>query len=336
MKRVLAFLGFIAIISACKKDNTTNPDGGLNYLEVPSPPFFPAMLVPSDNPMSKEGVALGRKLYYDSRLSTGGNLEGMSCTSCHLQQNGFSSLLSSGTPIMPHANLGLSNHFLWNGKVSGTLEEVMEFEVRDFFETDLGYFNSLNDYKADFKKVFGTEEVTYPRMAMALAQFFRTLNSYNSPYDQWLRGEAMLSPLEWRGLELFFSEAADCFHCHAGPLFMDKQFHNTGLDSTNLPGDGHEAISGMAYHRGSFKTPTLRNVAVRGPYMHDGRFQTLREVIDFYAEGMHVNANLDPLFQKYGPVQRLNLTEYDKQALVAFLEALTDPVFLSDKNLSAP
>jgi cytochrome c peroxidase len=336
MKRVLAFLGFLAIISACKKDTTTNPDGGLTYLEVPSPPFFPAMLVPADNPLSKEGVALGRKLYYDSRLSVGGNLAGQSCASCHHQQNGFSIGESSGTPVLPHVNLGWSDHFLWNGKVIGTLEEVMEFEVREFFQTDLNYFNSLEEYKADFKKVFGNEQISYERLGMALAQFLRTLNSYNSPYDQWLRGEAMLSPLEWRGLELFFSEAADCFHCHAGPLFMDKLFHNTGLDSVSVPGSGHEAISGMAYHRGSFKTPTLRNVAVRGPYMHDGRFQSLREVVDFYAEEMYENDNLDPLFQKYGPVQRLTLTEYDKQALVAFLEALTDPVFLSDENLSAP
>jgi cytochrome c peroxidase len=336
MKRVLAFLGFLAIISACKKDPTTNPDDGLTYLEVPSPPFFPAMLVPAGNPLSKEGVALGRKLYYDSRLSLGGNLAGQSCSSCHHQQNGFSIMQGSGMPVLPHVNLGWSDHFLWNGKVIGSLEEVMEFEVSEFFQTDLNYFNSLEEYKTDFKKVFGNEQVTYERLAMALSQFLRTLNSYNSPYDQWLRGEVMLSPLEWRGLELFFSEAADCFHCHAGPLFMDKIFHNTGLDSVSVPGSGHEAISGMGYHRGSFKTPTLRNVAVRGPYMHDGRFQTLQQVIDFYAEGMYENDNLDPLFQKYGPVQRLNLTEYDKQALVAFLEALSDPVFLSDESFSAP
>jgi cytochrome c peroxidase len=281
-------------------------------------------------------VALGRKLYYDNRLSTGGSLAGMSCSSCHHQQNGFSMQSSGGTPVIPHVNLGWSNAFLWNGKVSGSLEEVMEFEVRDFFQTDLGYFNGLIDYKEDFKKVFETDQIGYEHLAKALAQFLRTVVSYNSPYDKWMRGEANLSALEWRGLEIFFSEAGDCFHCHSGPMFMNYLFHNTGLDSISDSGSGHEAISGMPYHRGSFKTPTLRNVAVRGPYMHDGRFQTLREVIDFYSDGMHANENLDPIFQKYGPVQRLNLNEQDKLALISFLEALTDPVFLSDENFSAP
>ncbi|MCC5918066.1 MAG: cytochrome-c peroxidase [Cryomorphaceae bacterium] len=335
----ITILTIAILLGSCKNERETenHEKDELTYIQPPAPPGFDNMMVPPDNPLSKEGIALGRKLYYDNRLSKNGPLEGASCSSCHIQENGFGIGLPVGNmPPIPHINLAWSQHFLWNGEEPGPLENVMRFEVEDFFKTDLDYINTLSEYIDAFKKVYGVNEIDYEHLAKALSQFFRMLNSYNSPFDKWKNHGGSLTTLELHGQALFFSEDGDCFHCHGGPLFTDGIFHNTGLDAVSNPGSGRESYTGHSYDRGVFKTPTLRNVALRSPYMHDGRFSSLREVIEFYNSGVHDNPNLSPILSKTGGPQRLNLSEYDKNALEAFLLTLTDEEFVTDPNLGPP
>lgn len=331
---MLLLISFVA----CKKEVEPGPESPLTFVEPERPPGFPAMEVPSYNRLSEEGIALGRKLYYDPLLAKGGTFEGMRCASCHEQEHGFGVFRQAGiVPPLPHVNLGWSRHFLWDGSKSGSLEEVMLFEVKDFFGANPAHFDNHPEYKKDFEKLFGQGPVTHEKLAYALAQFFRTMNSANSGFDKWIQGGDPPSARVLQGYELFFSEKGDCFHCHSGPLFHDNQFHNIGLDSTFAGRNkGREQVTGNPAHRGQFKTPTLRNVAMRGPYMHDGRFQSLRELVEHYNSGVKPSPTLDPIMTKDNKLNGLNLTEQEINALIAFLEFLTDDDFLTHPKLSDP
>lgn len=329
----------ILVIAACKK--TTPPPTPdpveLTPYEFNYPNYVPMLVEPADNPTTVEGVELGRKLYYDPMLSEGGPLDGKACASCHQQEFGFTTPGPSSPPVIPHVNLGWSSAFLWDGRKEAALEEVMQFEVSEFFQANIALFENDADYRAQFKLVFGDEAITHKRMAKAMAQFLRTVNSYNSKIDSALQGQAFLSDSEMRGYEIFNSEKGDCFHCHSIGLFTDGQFHNTGLEEIPTGADvGRYAVTGNSNDLGKFKTPTLRNVALRGPYMHDGRFATLEEVIEFYDSGVHFSATLDPIMTKPGKENGLNLTTQEKEDLVNFMKALTDQSFTTNPNLSAP
>ena len=180
-------------------------------------------------------------------------------------------------------------------------------------------------YPSLFDAAFLTTSITPELIAKALAQFERTLISVNSKYDQYRAGTATLTPEEELGMNLFFNERGDCFHCHGPSLFTNNRYHNNGLDE--FPEDpGLAAITGHPFDAGKFKTPTLRNVEYTAPYMHDGRFQTLEEVIDFYDTGTQPSETIDPLI---GRRRQINLTSEEKAALVAFLRTLSDPDFLT-------
>lgn len=296
---------------------------------VDLPRGFPPMVVPEDNPTTRAGVALGRRLYYDERLSNGGT---RACADCHLQERAFSNPAATG--VLAHMNLAWARYFLWDGSEEGTLEDVMRFEVEEFFETEVARLREP-DLEELFLAAFGTPEVTTERAAFALAQFQRTLVSGDSRYDRYANGEtAALSDAEVRGMQLFYSERAECFHCHATALFTDNRFHNIGLEA-EVEGTGRAAVTGRRIHDGAYKTPTLRNVAVTGPYMHDDRFATLEEVIDFYSEGVVFSPSIDSLMpnpQGGGA----SLTPGERSDLVAFLRALTDDEFLRDPRFGAP
>jgi cytochrome c peroxidase len=300
------------------------------------PAYFPLLQIPADNPLTQEGVALGRRLYYEPKLSAGGPLAGNSCSSCHKQEASFT-INSGGLAVLPHINLAWSNHFLWNGKIAGSLEEVMRFEVEDFFQTDVALLQQDAAYPALYKAAFGSETITTTTTAYALAQFFRSLVSADSKYDRYLRGEAEFTAAELRGLELFFSETGDCFHCHTTPLMTDNRFHNIGLDAdfsgANL---GRYTLTGDPWDKGVFKTPTLRNSTLTAPYMHDGRFQTLEEVIDFYSEGVQLSPSLDPIMTKPGRTHQLQLSQQEKEDLLAYLKTLTDDTFIRNPAHSTP
>src|SRR5690554_2584953 len=159
----------------------------------------------------------------------------------------------------------------------------MLFEVEDFFGTSIQEVNTNSNYRYLFKKAYGVDEITSKDIAYAIAQFFRTLNSTDSKSDRFMRGEGNLTPEEWDGYDIFFTERGDCFDCHGTVLFHDNAFGNNGLDLD--PDAGLYNITGNMNDYGKFETPTLRNIELTTPYMHDGRFETLEEVISFYSFG---------------------------------------------------
>lgn len=331
-KKYLLFLLLPAVILLtvnCNKESSPSPKQVIynpTPYEIIIPAGFPYMIIPEDNPATIEGVQLGRMLYYDSIIDKGNE---RACGQCHVQENSF----TSDDNVLPHVNLAWMKAYLWNGKVEGVLENIMLFEVEQFFETDLNKLNAHSGYPELFKKAFGTDTITSKEIAYALAQFVRTLTSYNSRYDRFLKGETTLTLSEEAGRLLFFSEEGDCFHCHGTILLTDNSFHNNGMDS--LPIKGRAEITGNQNDIGKFKTPTLRNIEFTAPYMHDGRFTSLEEVIDFYSEGLIWSPTIDPLMKQVhlGGVQ---LTEEEKSDLVSFLKTFSDTAFINNPNFSSP
>ncbi len=333
MKRIIlisiSFLWVLSVLS-CKRNYMETSPEPLHYISLPQPAGFPLPNMAADNPISEEGVALGRQLYYDTRLSN----DGRSCAKCHKQYSSFSDTIVNS---LPHINLAWNRHFLWKGGVEGTLEDAMVFEADSFFQADVEQLQQIETYRTGFKKVFGRENFTMRDIAYALAQFNATQYSINSRVDRYLRHDTMLSASELNGLYIFNTEKGDCFHCHSLGLFTDGQFHNIGLDSI-FTGEnmGRFLITGLNSDMGKFKTPTLRNVALTPPYMHDGRFKTLEEVVEHYNSGIKHSATLDPIMSKTSFQDGLNLTAQEKTDLVNFLKALTDPEFMSRTSLSKP
>jgi cytochrome c peroxidase len=185
--------------------------------------------------------------------------------------------------------------------------------------------------------VFKTGVITSKEVAYALAQFIRTQSSTNARFDQYMRYEANLNASEWRGFVIFNTEKGDCFHCHSIGLFLDNSFHNIGLDSDFSGTDlGRFAVTGDPADIGKFKTPSLRNVELTAPYMHDGRMATLEEVVEHYNSRVINTETLDPILTKPNHLYGLQLSEQDKSDLVDFLKALTDTAFLHDPGLSKP
>jgi cytochrome c peroxidase len=346
IKIILLFgiAGLVILPNSCRKkppeitdDKKDKPPTAyvMNY-----PYYFPPPYLSAENPMTVEGVSLGRMLYYEPLLSQGGPQNGMSCATCHVQSYGFTlpaKPFEEFGIVMPHINLAWSKNFLWNGKVTGSLEDIMKFEVQDFFQTDVKYLNESSEYKKLVKSAFGKEVITHKEVEYALAQFFRTQISGDSKFDKYLRKEALLTDAEMRGLDMFFSEKGDCFHCHGMPMFTDNDFHNIGLDSVfEGVSKGRFAVTNNANDMGKLKTPTLRNVALRKLFMHNGQFKKLEEVVQHYNKGVKNSPTLDPIMTKDGKEFGLGLTDSEVDDIVAFLHTLTDNTFITNPNLSKP
>ncbi len=331
---ILISIGFLN--SSCKKD--TEADLSNPYTPTPytvlQPSHFPEHKISENNKLTVEGVALGRRLYYDPMLSN----NGLSCSSCHLQSKGFTNGAVNGTTILPHINLGWNSNFLWDGKIKGTMEDIMFFEVHDFFQADMSKFNQDPTYKELFKKAFNVNTITAKDAAFALSQFFHVLNSSDSKFDKFLTHQGSLTASELRGFVIFNTEKGDCFHCHSIPLMTNNEFHNIGLDSVHTgKGLGAYLVTGNSNDIGKFKTATLRNAALRDRFMHDGRFSTLEEVVEHYNSGVKMNSqNLDPLMTKPGKEFGLDLSVQEKVDLVNFLKTMTDTTFTNNPNLSNP
>lgn len=329
----------LVLVAACKNDSRQELDDGV-WMTTPEelqyPYYFPLVAVPEDNPQTKEGVALGRRLYYDPLLSAHGPFEGYSCSSCHHQAASFTTA-NAGASVLPHVNLVWSRNFLWKGNVTGSLEDIMRFEVDEFFQVDLGVLQGHPEYPALFKRAFGSPVITREAVHKALAQWFRRLISADSRFDRYLLNQEQLTDDELNGMMVFITERGDCFHCHGLPLMTDNGFHNIGLDSVFSGADlGRFLVTGEASDKGAFKAPTLRNVALTAPYMHDGRFETLEEVVEHYNSGVKRSPSLDAIMTKPGQVTELGLTPGEKADLVAFLRTLTDDAFVSDTALASP
>jgi len=303
--------------------------------------YFPQPALPLDNPLTEEGVELGRTLFHDPRLSINNS---QSCASCHQAATGFTdakqhSLGAEGQVgtrnAMPLFNLAWKSAFFWDGRASSLREQVLEpienpIEMHETLTNVVAKLAATTNYPSLFARAFGSPEINSDHLARALEQFLLTQVSHNSKFDRSLAGEAELTVEEQRGFELFHTEydprreqfGADCFHCHGGPLFQSQGFANNGLDRA-FKDLGRHDVTKKEGDRGKFSVPSLRNVAVTAPYMHDGRFSTLEEVIEHYATGVKRSATLDPNLAKH-PDGGVPLSAADKQALAAFLRTLTD------------
>ena len=313
---------------------------------VPQLRGLPPLEIPEDNPLTYEGIDLGHRLFFDPILS-GDNTQ--SCASCHVNQKSFSDskqfsigIDGSSTPrnAMAIINLAWDTSFFWDGRQPSLEKQAIEpvenpSEMNEEWPHAISELKSHPDYPALFYQAFGTTTITRDHVTKAISQFERILISANSKFDQYKREEISLTSSELRGLEIFTSERGDCFHCHvpAGRLFADNRFHNNGLDS-NPKDTGRYQVTGDPEDIGKFKTPTLRNIALTAPYMHDGRFDTLEEVIDHYDQGGMPSPTIDPLMKYVG--EGLNLTPQDKLDLIAFLHTLTDLEFVNNPMFSDP
>ncbi len=366
MKNIITYIGLFLVACfalQCRKGNDddtmcSEPVSNATPYAIVSPPFFPPMDIPADNPTTVEGIDLGRHLFWEVQLSEDNSL---SCGGCHFPENAFSDpeQFSMGTQgiagnrqAMPLFNLGWAQDFFWDGRALTLEEQILEpvpnpIEMNIPWEEAISKLEADDLYPAKFQAAFGSSEITKEKAAKAIAQFLRTMISAESNYDKFRVGDYDLTNLEELGLDLFIKEGgdpangndgqwgADCFHCHGfGNMnFTDFLPHNNGLDSvfTDL---GYGGVSGNPLEMGLFKTPSLRNLAYTAPYMHDGRFTTLEEVIEHYDSGGLPSETIDP-FMKY-TTGGLQLTDLDKLALLAFLATLNDPNFISNPEFSDP
>ena len=347
---VFLFLFFaICGLNSCKNDPPENNKYIPEPFNLVIPQGFPPMNIPEDNPLTVEGVALGRNLYYDNILSTNGN----SCSSCHHQDEAFtiSGPGPDGQGVLAHINLGWKPFFGWNGG-EHLLDHVPLADLADgnvFLNANsdsiLARFSRSSDYREMFRKAFNINitEVSLDErkkfISQALAQFIRTQISSNSRFDKFRLHlpDADFTPSEFVGYQIFFSEKGDCFHCHSVPLMTDHNFHNNGLDSVfSGASKGRFLVTNDPADIGKFNVPTLRNIELTAPYMHDNRFNTLEEVVEFYNSGVIHSPTVDPVMTKPSRYYGLGLTSTEKADLIAFLKTLTDTVFTNNPALSAP
>ena len=359
--RNIFLLAFSAIlIVACAEDQIM-PSRDLEDIPYSPEPYvvdvpegFPALEIPEDNPMTQEGVELGRRLFYDPILSADSTI---SCSTCHLPELAFTDGLRNSVGIngqetnrnsMSLVNVGFYySGLFWDGRVQ-TLEEQSLHPIEDPIEhgNDLDVLiaklRKHEDYAPRFRKAFGIvdrSQISRNLIGKAIAQWERIIVSGNSRYDQYIRGEISLSDEEDLGNSMFFDfddglKDAECNHCHNVPLFTANTYHNNGLDSVGndytLFKDIGLGINGIANDTGRFRTPTLRNIALTAPYMHDSRFMTLDDVMNHYNSGIKPARNKDPL------VSNLDLSKESVDALVSFMEALTDTSYLEIPQVLSP
>jgi cytochrome c peroxidase len=310
-------------------------------LTMKYPAGFPLPELPEDNPLTVEGFALGEALFSDRRLSGNGT---QSCADCHSARRAFSDNVARSRGAngragvrnaMPLFNLAWSPSFAWDGSKPKIRDQAMA-AMTNPIEMAADPDRVVATLRADatvvkkFGAAFGSKEVTTDMIGRALEQYLLANISADSRFDRALRGEVTLTEAEKEGFALFMTEydpvrgrrGADCFHCHGGPLFTDYAFKNNGLDRTSAD-PARQKVTGHLEDAGKFKTPSLRNVAVTAPYMHDGRIATLEEVVAHYDHGVVRSATLDPNLAKH-PAAGLKLTLAEQSALVAFLKTLTD------------
>lgn len=349
----------IVLLSSCRDDDEDVTKYEPTSYDFEIPDNFPTNVnIPEDNPMTVEGVELGKYLFYDDRINGRADEgKGMSCSTCHLQENSFENGFGKGVgadgdsthhTMLPLINLAWNpGHFGWNGSVKSIEEDVyvVVTDPTEFASTHQIVENTIENisiYPPMFEKAFGDDEVTMDRIAKAIAQFIRTMVSSDSKLDKVLRGEAQFSQAETRGLILFTTESgADCMHCHGSlgnPLMTTHQFYNNAKDSVFDLAHDRYSVTGDAADKGAYKATTLRNIEYTGPYMHDGRFETLEEVLEFYNEGLVYSDYAHPLMHKlqppYGNGAELNQQQLDD--VMAFLKTLTDTTFINNPDYKSP
>lgn len=377
----------ILLLTGCPKPPPEEPFKATPW-HFPDIAYFPTEYnVPDNNPMTVEGVLLGRYLFYDGRLSGRTECDSqMSCATCHIQSKGFEPgsdhpKFTGGFPFgitgvpTPHVPLPLinlaynNNGYLWNGMISKSntnlgipaygipaeeqynlrnLESlvwmgiVAKHEMHGTIDMTVEMIKSIDIYPPMFKAAFGTDEVNIDRISKALAQYIRTIIAYRSKFQKFIRHEpgVTLTASEMRGYQLFMSESADCFHCHGQfALLTTNNYYNNAKDTCFTgpcqdPRDRY-GVTKDPMDLGAYKAPTLINCELNGPYMHDGRFKTLREVIDFYSDHLRNSPYVDPLME-WVFLGGTQMTEQEKDDLEAFLKTLTDYDLLTDPQYAKP
>lgn len=356
---LLSVLAFV--IFSCSDDPSVDPPEDvilqdttaydLTYGTLPSPNL------PSDNRLTEQGVQLGRMLFYETLLSKDGS---QSCASCHRQEHAFTDTtrFSIGVEGLPGKRQAMSvfnmawnsNQFFWDGRAHLLRDQAIlpiqdELEMDEALENVISKLNNEKLYRDQFTRVYGDDDITVDKMALAMEQFMLSIVSYDSKYDQWKAGTTTLTESEERGRLLYETEyspffpefsGADCAHCHGGANFENDQYMNNGLDAeVDFADMGRENVTGDPMDRARFKVPSLRNIELTAPYMHDGRFSTLEEVVDHYNEGIHPSTTVDEAILATSETG-LFLTDEDKVDLVNFLKTLTDQSFVNDERYTDP
>ncbi len=359
------FLGLLILTAADCKKNTPDDAPGNELItgtydptpyEWDLPEWISPPPIPEDNLMTIAGVELGRHLFYDPILSSDST---QACATCHQLEHSFTDGQSTSEGVlgmrgtrnaMALVNIAYNpNGFFWDGR-SATLEEQALVPVEDHVELNESWENVVEklrrhpEYPGRFKAAFGIERtggLDKLLVVKAIAQFERTLISANSRFDQvtWVNGQ-WFNNTQQRGKLLFFIEDDQsvahpgCSHCHVGPSFTNNDYKNNGLDDVADLADfadlGRGGVTNSQYDNGKFRVPTLRNIELTAPYMHDGRFQTLEEVLNHYSNGGHGVINEDPNIRPFP------LTEQQKLDLIAFLKTLTDTTFIQNPAFKNP
>ena len=352
-------LSLFGLAVACQSQKEGDPvpvpatpaPGGVAYKATPvalrKPANFPDPVYDLDqNPLTAEGVALGKALFYDAGLSRDSTV---SCGFCHQQFAGFGHsdhALSHGiggkfgTRNVPGLqNLAWDREFFWDGGITN-LDELPISPIKNPVEMDLAFPDALGrvrqraTYRTMFKAAFGSDSITTASFLKAISQFLVTLVSADSRYDKYVRKEAGgdLTPDELAGLNLF---KQNCASCHATDLFTDKSYRNNGLPANSINDQGRYVITQNEADRLKFKVPSLRNVERTLPYMHNGRFATLEQVLDHYTTGIKDSPTLDPLLkanlQSGNSRPGIDLTDGEKKQVIAFLRTLTDEQFIGNR-----
>jgi len=326
-------------LGSCRKQDNPND---LTLVQQEIPDGFPAPFYRfADNPLTKEGIELGRQLFYDGRLSLDGNYP---CSSCHQQIAAFGTYqhdLSHGyngshtlrnAPVL--FNLAWQDKFHWDGEFSTLFDEAAQpinghIEMAETFNGVIGKLQQDASYRQQFRKIFRSSFISPELVLKALAQFTGSMTSANSRYDRYKKGTAAFTLQEEHGYQLFL---AHCNSCHREPLFTDYSLRNTGLPVDNFLKDyGRLRITHDPADSMKFKVPTLRNVNISSNYMHDGRFNTLAQCLNHYRTGVQQSSTLDPLLTNGIP-----LTDIEANNLAIFLRTLTDSAFLEDNRYSKP
>ena len=335
----MLFLGCL-LVNACKKSGDGN--SGPQPLELQIPAGFPAPQYSfTGNPLTKEGFELGRKLFYDGRLSKDGNFP---CASCHQQFAAFATFdhpLSHGFDnqfTLRNApglfNMAWNKEMHWDGGITNIeVQPLAPITAPNEMAEDIN--NVINKLKADevypklFTAAFGDEAITSQRMLFAITQFVNSMVSGNSKYDKVKQGKATFTQTEQNGYTLFQSK---CATCHSEPLFTDHSFRNTGIPVDPFVNDyGRMRITNKKEDSLKFKVPSLRNVALTFPYGHDGRFSSITSVLDHYSSGVQDGPTTDAIVKN-----KITLTNFDKFYLLEFLKTLTDSTFITDKRFAQP
>lgn len=336
---IIAFLNFVScsdeVIQPLDKDEAVN-------LQFPS--YFPEMTFDqSENPITKNGVELGRKLFYEGKLSRNNTI---SCGFCHIQEHAFTHhghTVSHGiddrigirnAPAIQ--SMAFLKRYMWDGVIHNLNQQPI-IPITDANEMDssmpevIAKLSKEDLYKKLFKQAYGDESITGERVLKALSQFMATLISADSKYDRFKQGKENLSSEESQGMALFQQK---CASCHGGELFTDESFRNTGMYyNTQFKDAGRHRVTLDQSDWMKFRVPSLRNIEYTSPYMHDGRFYTLEAVLNFYSDNVEDNPNLDPQLKQNNHIG-IAMNTQEKQFIIAFLKTLSDKSFISNPKFA--